>query len=249
MSKLLNPGSDELQALFDAAATGSKPAAAAVLVVRNKAASEADAKAVVYDPSAHDVFMRIGTITRKLHDALHELGYSEDIEGAVSALPDARSRLAYIARLTGEAAERVLNAVDTAKSAQDELDARLVRLAPLWERLASDGVAPAPELLRDTATFFAAAPGFTQTTNSQLTDIMMAQDFHDLTGQVIRKIVDMAQNLEEQLVKLLLETTPPERRTVVASSELHGPQVDTEGRSDIVTDQSQVDDLLAKLGF
>ena len=90
-------------------------------------------------------------------------------------------------------------------------------------------------------------------TNAILTEIMLAQDFHDLTGQVIRKVVTLAQTVEEQLVKLLLETSPgePSRKTEAAAvrPSLDGPVVKADGRGDVVTDQTQVDDLLASLGF
>jgi len=86
-------------------------------------------------------------------------------------------------------------------------------------------------------------------TNQQLTQIMLAQDFHDLTGQVVNRIATMAQNLEEQLVKLLLAATPKDKRQVVDDMWLSGPAIQTEGRTDICVDQNQVDDLLESLGF
>ena len=197
----------------------------------------------------YDVFHRIGTLTRQLHDALRELGYDIHLQGAVGTLPDARSRLDYIARLTGEAADKVLNAVDGARLEQDRLDERLARLAPAWGALAGpDGpVAPTPALVKETADYFAEAKEAGRVIQGHLTDIMMAQDFHDLTGQVIRKIADLAMHLEEQLVKLLVASTPPERRGQVQES-LEGPVVDG-NRAEVVTNQAQVDDLLAELGF
>ncbi|MBK8323341.1 MAG: protein phosphatase CheZ [Betaproteobacteria bacterium] len=197
----------------------------------------------------YDVFHRIGTLTRQLHDALRELGYDIHLQGAVGTLPDARSRLDYIARLTGEAADKVLNAVDGARLEQDRLDGRLAKLSDAWASLAgSDGPnSPTPSLVKETADYFADAKEGGRVIQGQLTDIMMAQDFHDLTGQVIRKIADLAMHLEEQLVKLLVASTPPERRGQVQES-LEGPVVDG-NRAEVVTNQAQVDDLLAELGF
>ena len=85
--------------------------------------------------------------------------------------------------------------------------------------------------------------------DNHLTDIMMAQDFHDLTGQVVAKVVSLAKNLEESLVKLLLSVVPPDQREKVDHAVLQGPVVNPEGRTDVVSDQSEVDDLLASLGF
>ena len=85
--------------------------------------------------------------------------------------------------------------------------------------------------------------------DGHLTDIMMAQDFHDLTGQVVAKVVALAADLEDSLVKLLLQAAPLEQVQRVESMVLNGPVVNPEGRSDVVADQGEVDDLLASLGF
>jgi len=85
--------------------------------------------------------------------------------------------------------------------------------------------------------------------DNHLTDIMMAQDFHDLTGQVVAKVVSLANELEDSLVKLLVSVVPPEHREKVDANVLNGPVVNAEGRTDVVTNQGEVDDLLASLGF
>ncbi|MDP2056996.1 MAG: protein phosphatase CheZ, partial [Thiobacillus sp.] len=82
-----------------------------------------------------------------------------------------------------------------------------------------------------------------------LLDIMMAQDFQDLTGQVIRKVTDLAHGLEQQLVQLLLDYSPAEVRREANSGLLNGPQINPASKSDVVADQGQVDDLLDSLGF
>jgi chemotaxis protein CheZ len=89
----------------------------------------------------------------------------------------------------------------------------------------------------------------TSATKQQLLDIMMAQDFQDLTGQVIRKVTELAHGLEQQLVQLLLDYAPSEVKRETGSGLLNGPQIDPQNKSDVVADQSQVDDLLDSLGF
>ena len=74
-------------------------------------------------------------------------------------------------------------------------------------------------------------------------------DFHDLTGQVVAKVVKLAGDLEDSLVKLLMQAAPPEQAQKVEEGFLNGPVVNPEGRSDVVANQEQVDDLLASLGF
>jgi len=192
---------------------------------------------------AESLYHRLGELTRTLHDALHELGYDRHIEEAVSTLPETRSGLSYIARLTGEAADKVLNAVDCAKASQDALAHAACRLAEDARR------DPAGTLARgDVLEFVESVRTSCECTSARLTEIMMAQDFHDLTGQVTRKLVGMAQHLEGDLLKLLLEAAPPTQRTR-SDSALEGPAHDAEHREDVVTDQKQVDDLLESLGF
>lgn len=211
------------------------------------------------DLEAKDVLQRIGVITRHLHDALCELGYDKNktlFETAVDALPDARARLSYIAKLTGESAEKVLNTVEFARVTQDEMKEGANALKERWNSHIGKSL-DGPQgkaLVSDTHEFLGSLSMSSDLANSYLTDIMMAQDFHDLTGQVIRKVVDLAQTLEEQLVALLMETTPLERRAKAPAPSndtefLAGPVVQTEDRTDIVTNQSQVDDMLASLGF
>jgi chemotaxis protein CheZ len=89
----------------------------------------------------------------------------------------------------------------------------------------------------------------TASIDTHLTDIMMAQDFHDLTGQVVTKVVTLANDLEDSLVKLLVQVVPAEKREKVDLNVLNGPVVNAEGRTDVVTNQGEVDDLLAQLGF
>jgi chemotaxis protein CheZ len=87
--------------------------------------------------------------------------------------------------------------------------------------------------------------------DQHLTDIMMAQDFHDLTGQVVAKVVKLAGDLEDSLVKLLIQVAPPDQvqQHIADPQALNGPVVSPEGRTDVVSNQGEVDDLLASLGF
>ncbi len=213
------------------------------------------------DGAPEDLYHRIGHLTRTLHDAMRELGYQESLADARDNLPDARDRLAYIARLTGDAAEKVLNSVDRARTVQDEMAGQAQALRARWAAVAAYAAnganrsTPAGAALVDeTCSFLASLGERAEQTNGILTDIMMAQDFHDLTGQVIRKVVSLAQQLEEQLVKLLIDATPAEQRHKViavpaAAVVLEGPVINPEARDDVVADQAAVDDLLASLGF
>ncbi len=195
-----------------------------------------------------DMFRQLGSITRQLHDALKELGYTDKLKGTVDQLPDAQSRLSYIARLTGEAAEKVLNHVDEGKAEQAKIAERGRQLADTITRV--PGLARAmPELLEWSKDII----DLSGKSDARLTDIMMAQDFHDLTGQVIGRVVQLAGTIEEQLLGLLLQSAPGgqpgQDHAIVEQPALAGPVVNAEGRTDVVSDQKQVDDLLASLGF
>lgn len=188
----------------------------------------------------HVLYQRVRDITRQLHSALRALGHDERLQASLGRMPDAKARLSFIARLTGEAAERVLDTVDAAQARQAALADEAARIEAL---LAGADLGPAGEAMRQ---FAADVRTGAQATSAQLTDIMLAQDFHDLTGQTVRKVVEVATGLEQALVALLLETAPalPAQR-----GPLEGPVADAAGRTDVVADQAQVDDLLESLGF
>jgi chemotaxis protein CheZ len=195
-----------------------------------------------------DFHQRIGLLTRQLHDSLNGLGLTEQLKDSVGELPDAKSRLAYIARLTGEAAEKVLNRVDQAKSLHDNMAVEARRIAE-WVR--EDPVAAVRN--GHVMNFVAHVEQATKAVDQHLTEIMMAQDFHDLTGQVIGHVVNLTATIEEQLIQLLIETAPPTLPQKSFSRKNHdtlsGPVVSPLGNPEVVTNQTQVDDLLASLGF
>ncbi|WP_324781222.1 protein phosphatase CheZ [Thiobacillus sedimenti] len=198
-----------------------------------------------------EMLARVGQITRTLHDSLRELGLDKALEKATAEIPDVRERLNYVARMTEQAAQRVLNATDAAIPLQERIDAGADEILQGWHAALK---APFSEAnYRDMATLtmqcLVDMRNDTSATKQQLLDIMMAQDFQDLTGQVIRKVTELAHGLEQQLVQLLLDYSPAEVRREVGSGLLNGPQINPANKSDVVADQSQVDDLLDSLGF
>lgn len=229
--------SDDLQALFDSVAAQAAPSATA-------GAAESSV-------SENKVFNRLGHMARQLHDSLRELGYDRMIENTARQIPDARQRLTYIAQMTEQAASRVLNATDIAKPIQDALLSQSEGLNSRWERMFANqlSIDEFKALAVDTRDYFRAGPEQIKQVNNQLLEIMLAQDFQDLTGQVIKKVVEMAQALEGQLLGVLIESIPEEKKAETPPELLNGPVIDAAGRSDVVSTQSQVDDLLASLGF
>ena len=238
---------DDLQALFDSVSAESQSAPAAVDVA--PIASDASGEAWA---TQEGVFNRIGQMARVLHDTLGQLGYDKLLEKTVSALPDAKDRLAYVANLTEQAACRVLNATDIASPLVDEIENSSKALGARWDKVFANDMSAADfkKLAEETREFLKQkVPEKTQATHAQLTEIMMAQDFQDLTGQVIKKVVSLAQELESGLMNVLVQVIPETKRTEEVASLMNGPVVNSEGRTDVVVNQEQVDDLLDSLGF
>ena len=200
--------------------------------------------------SAEQLINRIGHLTRQMREGMRELGLDKSIARAAEAIPDARDRLGYIAQMTERAADRALNAVDIAQPIQDQLSRQAQTLTQRWDVWFATPLEldDARELVLDTRSYLGEVPQQTAATNTQLMEIMMAQDFQDLTGQVIKKMMDVIKDMETQLLQLLIDNAPPDKRADVSTGLIHGPQTRT-GQGDAVDNQSQVDDLLASLGF
>src|SRR5690625_5180392 len=214
-------------------------------------------------PGNDDLIQRVGQLARMLRDSMRELGLNHEIEKAAEAIPDARDRLDYVARMTEQAAERALNAIDRAQPMQEKLGSDAEALEAQWQTWfdRSDVLEPgdARDLVRATRGYLQQVPAVAADTNKELLEIMMAQDFQDLTGQVIKKMMEVIQEVERQLLQVLLDniSDADDRQSmqkrvdqelggdVVAT---HGPQV-REDAEDVVSNQDQVDDLLEELGF
>ncbi|MDY0072235.1 MAG: protein phosphatase CheZ [Thauera sp.] len=231
--------SDQLQALFDSVAADRQQQAPAV------SAGTED------EESDRSVFNRLGKMTRQLHDALRELGLDESLKEAARSIPDTRERLDYIAQLTEQAASRVLNATDIAKPLQDAIKDDAQGLNARWGE-AFDGKLTTDsfrQLSVETRDFLGRVERESTATSEQLIEIMLAQDFQDLTGQVIKRVLHAAQSLETQLLQVLLETAPPELVAERNEGLMNGPVVKAGAGAEVVTSQAQVDDLLESLGF
>ena len=136
---------------------------------------------------APDVFSSLGHMTRQLHDSLHELGHDKALGDAARTIPDARQRLTYIVHMTEQAATRALNAIEVAKPIQDKLESQSLALGTRWEKVFANQLSAADfkALATDTHAFCVQCHNVAGD-QRPVEEIMMAQDFQDLTGQVIR---------------------------------------------------------------
>jgi chemotaxis protein CheZ len=196
-----------------------------------------------------DLIHRIAQLTRMLRESMRELGLDQAIKDAAHAIPDARDRLHYVAHMTEQAATRVLNAAEQTQPLQDSMQREAKALDTRWQEWFDHPVEldQARELVDDTRNLLKTIPEKTQASQNNLMDIIMAQDFQDLTGQVIMKMLGVVSAIETELVQVLIDNVPQERREE-AKSLLNGPEVNPAGKVDVVTSQDQVDDLLSSLG-
>lgn len=202
-----------------------------------------------------EAYARLGSITREMHEALTVLGGNQ-LSSIVQEIPNARDRLAYVGKMTEDAANKVLTLVEKAKPECDDLSSRGHELSQSLNRMASaQDMSPekARGLLTVCSKFAEGTAKFAGEQSTVLGDIMMAQDFQDLSGQVIKKVIDIITRTEMQLVQLLIDSSPDAVAPVekpaaeaatVDTHVLEGPQ--TSGNA---LQQGDVDDLLASLGF
>jgi len=204
----------------------------------------------VDDAVPTDLIHRIASLTHMLRQSMRDLGLDHAIKEAAHAIPDARERLRYVATMTEQAANRVLNAAEAAQPLQEQLRGDAKALDARWQAWFDHPVElnQARELVDDTRGLLKQVPATAQETRACSWTYIMAQDFQDLTGQVITRMLGVITAIEEELVQVLIDNVPHERREE-AQSLLNGPVVNADGKPDVVTSQDQVDDLLASLGF
>jgi chemotaxis protein CheZ len=240
---------DDLDALFDQLSTAPTAAAPAAAATPEPAAAPAPAAAHAGDEAGDKpMFERLGGIVRLLHDSLRELGYDKALNEASSQIVDAQDRLEYVASLTEQAANKVLNTLDDGMPAQDVLQKKARAMEVRWNDLFAGklGIEEFKALAGDSKSFATAVSEATEAEKARLLDIMMAQDFQDITGQLIKKVVAITKTVEKELADLLRDNAPPPLREKLAAKEplMVGPSVPS-----VALDQDNVDDLLADLGF
>ncbi len=240
--------SDDLESLFDSVAASSQAPAPAPAAVPAPAAAAGDAPAEGGE-HADGMFERLGGIVRLLHDSLRELGYDKALTEASTQIVDAQDRLEYVASLTEQAANKVLNTLDDGMPAQEVLSKQAKDMEERWADLFAGklSIEDFKALAGDSRAFATKVAQATEAEKARLLEIMMAQDFQDITGQLIKKVVAITKKVETELAQLLKDNAPAEVREKIAQKEvslMSGPSVPSEALN-----QDSVDDLLADLGF
>lgn len=240
---------DDMEALFEQTAA----AAAAAAPAPAPAAAEAAPAEAAGEPETEEdrtMFERLGGIVRLLHDSLRELGFDKALQEASSQISDAQDRLEYVATLTEQAANKVLNTLDEGMPAQDLLSKKAKEMDTRWEALFAGklSIDEFKALAGDSKQFASAVADATEAEKARLLEIMMAQDFQDITGQLIKKVVVITKTVENELAQLLRDNAPPSVKERLAAKPtpplMQGPSVPS-----VALDQDNVDALLADLGF
>lgn len=201
------------------------------------------------------VFEEVGRMTREVHEALMTFAQDERLNDLTQAdMPDARDRLRYVITLTEQAANRTLTVVEAAQPIADRLTDRSLRLR---DQLAQVAVAEADNdrlvtVINTVSEYLESILRNGDTIKTQLNEVMMAQEFQDLSGQMLMRVIDLLEQLEKKLVGLLRVTGTPQSQPKDSTSQADlrqglGPQM--AGGSDVAKSQDDVDDLLASLGF
>lgn len=209
------------------------------------------------------LYREVGRLTRSLHEAIRNFQIdprNAEQQEVLSKMTDASDRLEYVVTMTDNAANRTMDLVEasmpTAGKIRDEAEA----LGNEWARLRRRDMAPDEfrELYRRIDVFFASLVTESSELHGNLSEIMVAQDFQDLTGQVIQKVTALVKEVEEHLLSLVVMASHVDEitgtvheieNTEISSEEGVGPQINAEEREDVVSGQDDVDDLLSSLGF
>jgi len=214
--------------------------------------------AEIQNPINSELFAEIGKLTRQLHDSLMNFQLDSRLNDLATAdIPDAKERLNYVITRTEEAANKTMDAVESIFPVVDTIQKQIKTVNPLWHKLMHNKleVAEFKSLCIDIDLLLTTTDKESVRMHELMTDVLMAQDFQDLTGQVIRKVIDLVREVEDSLIGMLTAfgiaaPNPSQVNTPkVGDNLVEGPIVNTENRDDVVADQDDVDDLLSSLGF
>jgi len=204
-----------------------------------------------------DLFVEIGKLTRNLHEALTNFQMDSRITDiAASEIPDAKERLNYVIEKTEEAANKTMDKVEGCTELSNNMAKDAGDLLSEWKKLYSRELAPGEfrELCKRIELHLQKNKDDAQLLHSDLNDVLMAQDYQDLTGQVIRQVITLVHDVEESMINIIkmfgsMDGYNLAKDKAPSKKGVEGPVVDFKKRDDVVNGQDEVDDLLSSLGF
>ncbi len=202
-----------------------------------------------------ELFQELGKLTRELHSALTAFRHDDRFAAIVQVdIPDAKERLHYVIQMTEQAASRTLDAVEQTRPRCEELARRAEALGLNWQRFLRRDMR-----VEDFRAFAAQLGAFLPLVaesagkiQDSLCEVLMAQTFQDLTGQIIKRVITLVEEVEQNLVNLIRlsgQKLCAAVTTVKPAGELDGPQIPGRASHDAVSGQDEVDALLSSLGF
>ena len=203
------------------------------------------------------LFQEVGKLTRELHEALNSFRGDADLSHlAEHDIPDARERLHYVITMTDQAANSSMGAVEAAMPLCESIAENSASLRESWERFTGREM-DAEEfraLSKQIADFLNGTSGDIEAVRGNLNEILMAQGFQDLTGQIIRKVINLVEHVENDLVNLIrisgaAATQGDGKAKQDDPEDLQGPPVPGMEADTTVSGQDEVDELLSSLGF
>ena len=206
------------------------------------------------DYSESNLFREVGRLTRELHEAINGFLLDAKITDlAQREIPDASERLSYVITMTEKSANTTLGAVEESLPLADELGEKATELSEKWDLFKGRKmtVDDFRTLSGDLTSFLEIAPSYSKSLHSNLSTVLLAQDFQDLTGQIIRQVITLVTDIEDKLVQLvrISGSRMPDKEYESAEQKLEGPVVPGVDQGDVVDGQDDVDDLLSSLGF
>ncbi|EEX91757.1 chemotaxis response - phosphatase CheZ [Vibrio orientalis CIP 102891 = ATCC 33934] len=211
----------------------------------------------IYENTSNPMLQEIGELTRDLHESIKHFSVDERMSQiANDEIPDARDRLQYVIDKTEVAANKTMDAVDRCMPIADNLHEGLLQVRPQWNELMHGRIelADFKALCYRIDNLLSEVEGDSTELRGQLTEILMAQDFQDLTGQIIRRVITLVDEVEGRLVEILTafstgQLEESKNNKSKASTDPEGPILNAQDREDAVSSQDEVDDLLSSLGF
>ncbi|MFG0410587.1 protein phosphatase CheZ [Pseudomonas sp. NY5710] len=214
------------------------------------------------------LYQEVGKLTRELHSAIVSFQIDPTMPQAeeVSQITDATERLSYVVKLTEGAANRTMDLVEESTPVLNDLASEAKALSTDWQRFMRREVAAEEfrDLVKRVDSFLTHSAEGNRKVAGHLNDILLAQDYQDLTGQVIKRVTNLVTEVESNLLKLVLMASQVDRFAGIQHDhdqlraekdrEKHptrgeGPQIHADKREDVVSGQDDVDDLLSSLGF
>ncbi|MEW5010470.1 hypothetical protein A9Q82_09735 [Cycloclasticus sp. 46_120_T64] len=202
------------------------------------------------------LFKEVGQLTRQLHDNLSSFALDEQlIDLTGKEIPDAKERLNYVIEMTDDAAHKTLNAIDEILPVTVEMNRKCEELSVNWKRFLGRELSldEFKVMSGEISHFLDSSCANTKIVSEKTNEIVLAQGYQDLTGQIIKKVINLVQNVEDNLVELVRISGSQSDETAVQNETkkgvLEGPVVPGVVVEGTVNSQDEVDDLLSSLGF